>query len=194
MASPTQWTWVWENSRDSEGQGCLACWSPRGCKELDMTERLNNKKKGLHQTYDRSLLQVFARYWTWWNGRLSSKLLKEGISGMRRKGMTNYESGALEGHIQEIRWTAKSWWNLSTVLWRQISTNDRNQHGTLDKFSSQDFARFSGYMRWEANELNKIPKGQTESPIVFKCWKEIDLPSYPSEVQVSHTLRKKSKR
>ena len=27
---------------DGEGQGSLACCSPRGCKELDMTERLNN--------------------------------------------------------------------------------------------------------------------------------------------------------
>lgn len=99
--------------------------------------------------------------------------------------MTSFESEALEGRIQE--------WNLSTVLWRQISTNDRNQHETLDKFSSQDFARFSSYMRWEANELNKPSKGQTESPIVFKYWKEIDLPSYWSEVQVRHTLRKKAR-
>ena len=28
---------------DGEGQGSLACFSPWGCKELDMTERLNNK-------------------------------------------------------------------------------------------------------------------------------------------------------
>ena len=27
---------------DSEGQGSLACCSPRACKESDMTERLNN--------------------------------------------------------------------------------------------------------------------------------------------------------
>ena len=30
---------------DSEGQGSLACCSPRGCKESDMTERLNNKQQ-----------------------------------------------------------------------------------------------------------------------------------------------------
>ena len=51
MASPTQWTWVWVNSGSwsflnsnfpvREGQGSLACCSPWGCKELDMTERLN---------------------------------------------------------------------------------------------------------------------------------------------------------
>ena len=28
---------------DGEGQGCLVCCSPRGHKELDMTERLNDK-------------------------------------------------------------------------------------------------------------------------------------------------------
>ena len=28
---------------DGKGQGGLVCCSPWGCKELDMTERLNNK-------------------------------------------------------------------------------------------------------------------------------------------------------
>ena len=28
---------------DSKGQGSLVCYSPWGCKESDMTERLNNK-------------------------------------------------------------------------------------------------------------------------------------------------------
>ena len=41
MASPTQWTWVWGNSRSCDGQGDLACCRPWGRKELDMTERLN---------------------------------------------------------------------------------------------------------------------------------------------------------
>ena len=30
---------------DSEGQGSLVCCSPWGCKELDMTEQLNNKSQ-----------------------------------------------------------------------------------------------------------------------------------------------------
>ena len=29
---------------DSEGQGSLVCCSPWGCKELDITERMNNKR------------------------------------------------------------------------------------------------------------------------------------------------------
>ena len=38
MASPTR---VWVNSGSCDGQGGLACCSPRGCKELDTTEPLN---------------------------------------------------------------------------------------------------------------------------------------------------------
>ena len=30
-----------QSLKDSEGQGSLACCSPRGCKESDMTEQLN---------------------------------------------------------------------------------------------------------------------------------------------------------
>ena len=44
MASPTQWTWVWANSRDREGQGSLACCTPWCHKESDATEWLNNNK------------------------------------------------------------------------------------------------------------------------------------------------------
>ena len=43
MASPTQWTWVWENSGSwwwTGKPGMLAC-MPWGRKELDMTEQLN---------------------------------------------------------------------------------------------------------------------------------------------------------
>ena len=39
MASPTQWTWIWEKPRNDEGQGKLACCSPWGRKELDATEQ-----------------------------------------------------------------------------------------------------------------------------------------------------------
>ena len=42
MASLTQWTWVWANSGDSEGESSLVCYSPWDCKESDMTEWLNN--------------------------------------------------------------------------------------------------------------------------------------------------------
>ena len=42
MASPTQWTWVWANSseewRGSARQGSLACCSPRGRKELGLSD------------------------------------------------------------------------------------------------------------------------------------------------------------
>ena len=38
-----------------DGQGSLACCSPWGCKELDMTERLNNK------TVDRRIISPLTR-------------------------------------------------------------------------------------------------------------------------------------
>ena len=41
MASLTQWTWVWVSSRSWWWTGSLACCSPWGHKESDMTERLN---------------------------------------------------------------------------------------------------------------------------------------------------------
>ena len=43
VTSLTQWTWVRATRRDSKGQGSLVCCSPWGHKELDRTERLNNK-------------------------------------------------------------------------------------------------------------------------------------------------------
>ena len=40
MASSTQWTWIWANSRRWwKGQRSLVCCSPWGRKELDMTEQ-----------------------------------------------------------------------------------------------------------------------------------------------------------
>ena len=42
MALPTEWTWVWASSRSGDGQGSLACCSPWGHKESDMTEWLNS--------------------------------------------------------------------------------------------------------------------------------------------------------
>ena len=44
IASSTKRTWIWANSGNSEGQGSVACCSPWGHKESDMTERLNNNK------------------------------------------------------------------------------------------------------------------------------------------------------
>jgi len=38
------WSKLQETLGDGEGQGNLACCSPWGCKESDITERLNNNK------------------------------------------------------------------------------------------------------------------------------------------------------
>ena len=59
MASPTQWTWVWVNSGSWWWTGRLACCSPRGRKDSDVTERL-------HWTAVQSLSRVwlFPTPWT----------------------------------------------------------------------------------------------------------------------------------
>ena len=45
MSSLTQFGHEFEQALgDGEGLGGLACCSPWGCKELDMTEQLNNNK------------------------------------------------------------------------------------------------------------------------------------------------------
>ena len=41
MASPTQWTWVWEAPGDGNGEGSLVCCSSWGQKELDKAKRLS---------------------------------------------------------------------------------------------------------------------------------------------------------
>ena len=48
---------------DGEGQGGLACCSSWGCKELDMTWRLNNNKHSAHSTYLYHQFIVFEK-WT----------------------------------------------------------------------------------------------------------------------------------
>ena len=41
MASLTWWIWVWVTPGAGDGWGVLACCSPWGCRELDMTKWLN---------------------------------------------------------------------------------------------------------------------------------------------------------
>ena len=63
MASPTQWTWVWVNSRSWWWTGRPGVLQSMGCKESDMTERLtelNYKSMGKSL----SCVQLFATSWT----------------------------------------------------------------------------------------------------------------------------------
>ena len=62
MASPTRWTWVWVNSGVGDGQGGLACCSPWGCKESDVTEQPNNSilTKAWYINYSSYILDWFS--------------------------------------------------------------------------------------------------------------------------------------
>ena len=49
-----------------DGQGSLACCTPRGCKELDMTEWLNNNKKAMHlKRGQRTWTDIFPKTYKW---------------------------------------------------------------------------------------------------------------------------------
>ena len=54
MASLSWWTWVWASSRIGDEQGSLACCSPWGRKESDMTELPNwtERSYGLDHTWN----------------------------------------------------------------------------------------------------------------------------------------------
>ena len=62
MTSPTQWTWVWASSGRWWGTGKPGMLQFTGCKESDMTERLNNNNNNnntCHQTSVRFLLLLY---------------------------------------------------------------------------------------------------------------------------------------
>ena len=52
MASPTQWTWVWVNSRSWWWTGRPGVLWFMGSQELDMTERLNWTDKGIYNSME----------------------------------------------------------------------------------------------------------------------------------------------
>ena len=58
MVSPTQWTWVWASLGSWWWQGSLACCSPWGHEESDMTEWTTTKLY--------SLVNVNPMYWLSW--------------------------------------------------------------------------------------------------------------------------------
>ena len=66
MASPTQWTWVWVNSRKWWRTGKAGMLQSMGHKESDMTERLNNYLYEFKSKVDLSLSQG-ASSTHWWH-------------------------------------------------------------------------------------------------------------------------------
>ena len=62
MSSPTEWTWVWASSRRLWRTRKPGVLQSMGCKESDMTERLNNKILPCSKTESPN---VFQRCYTW---------------------------------------------------------------------------------------------------------------------------------
>ena len=64
MALLSRWTWVWANSGRWWRTGKPECCCPRGCKESDMTEQVNNK----NNLYENITLYTLKRYSRFFGG------------------------------------------------------------------------------------------------------------------------------
>ena len=67
MASPTQWTWVWVNSGSWWWTGRPGVLQSKGCKESDITERLNWTEREYPETLVSHLTKLVETPW-WSNG------------------------------------------------------------------------------------------------------------------------------
>ena len=84
---------------DGEGQGGLVCCSPWGCKELDSTGRLNNKKKRTQIEIWPRELRVFAMVdfdWSW-NLNQVRKCLGPGGSVVKNPPASAGNAGSIPG-------------------------------------------------------------------------------------------------
>ena len=63
---------------DSEGQGCLECCSPWGCKQLDTTERPNTTTKDLDGLRQRSIMEKVLNLLSRVRNRGNSKVIVTG--------------------------------------------------------------------------------------------------------------------
>ena len=67
MAALTWWTWVWVSSGSWWWQGSLVSCNPWGCKELDMTERLNWTENEMKIYRHRSSIIFFLGHTNHWS-------------------------------------------------------------------------------------------------------------------------------
>ena len=76
MASPTRWTWVWVNFRSWWWTGKPGMLRFMGCKELDMTERLNWSELNHHSAHIFHAYSTLSTGIQWCTGcRMSSVLI-----------------------------------------------------------------------------------------------------------------------
>jgi len=83
MASPTQWMWVWVNSRSWWWTGRPGVMQFMGCKESDMIERLKWTEFPPHSNFlEKEMLNGKMVVW----GGLKNSCEKKRSKGQRRKG------------------------------------------------------------------------------------------------------------
>ena len=81
MASSTQWTWMWPNSRWYEGQGSLVCCSPCGCRDRHdwVAERQWNSA---HATLPSNLKTLmFPHFQLWFTDSMRWKVVFNFVQG-----------------------------------------------------------------------------------------------------------------
>ena len=97
MASSTQWTWTEQTQGVGEGQASLMCCSPRGRKESDTPERLDNNDKDCYRKAESKLPRgEDEEYFSWLLTSASNSVLNiPQIHILRRKDGKDPLSGPL---------------------------------------------------------------------------------------------------
>ena len=118
MASATQWTWVWANSRDSERQGSLACCSSRGhrvghdlaTKQVTICEQLNQWPKSNSLSYLFVVIHYLFWLWSSVNGEINLLFktdivcaVKSGFSFERGRHRGTQDSHTEDADLDEIK-------------------------------------------------------------------------------------------
>ena len=180
MASATQWTWVWANSRDSERQGSLACCSSRGhrvghdlaTKQVTICEQLNQWPKSNSLSYLFVVIHYLFWLWSSVNGEINL-LFKTDIVCAVKSGFS-FERGRHRGTQESHHWGCRSWWNKKQFhctssricLWIQVSglVLTARLHVTLRAFflfsaSTVNVTEWSvlfNPIRWKKGEMSRV--------------------------------------
>ena len=193
MASATQWTWVWANSRDSERQGSLACCSSRGhrvghdlaTKQVTICEQLNQWPKSNSLSYLFVVIHYLFWLWSSVNGEINL-LFKTDIVCAVKSGFS-FERGRHRGTQESHHWGCRSWWNkkqfhcTSSRICLRIQVSGlgltARLHVTLRAFilfsaSTINVAESSvlfNPIRWRKGEMSRVPSLIRKRNLKYLC-------------------------